>query len=705
MAYLAFLDKSLVFFKNLFIKPKSLLFVSLAVFFIFGFNHLANFISADEHFWLPNSGSERIADYWEAIGKGDWKDTRVNDKPGITLAWTSGIAMLFDDAKTQIVASDHTFKQFDPAETKKINFLYRLPILILSGLFSLFFFWIIKKITEDEWVALMSATGILLSPVLLGISQIVNPDSLFWIFGAASFFSFYAWLQKGEKKLAIFSSLFLGLALASKYVSVIFFPFFFFMLVAYFFFNYEPWQARPDEFSKIILKKCLAYIGVIAGGMLLFAILMPASFVEPKVFYAGTIGFPGMQPIFWSAMALNILIILDSLFFKSRFLRFLFEKLEIVRKHTPKIIFFILAGTATFVLINWLTRQGIVELSGVSFDTKTKDSFSHLPYLTRYASEFVPLIFSLTPIALFSLIYLWIKGIFKKLPHAPFVFILSTFYLIFYAAVIEQGLLVTVRYSIILFPLSAVLSAIAILDFFRSDWDKKARQALLVFSAVFSITLVWQILNLVQFYLLSVNAQKNFIKFVYRTETSNILFIAAAGVLTFVIYQYFPREKIKKISSIGIYAGTIILSVFSLWLISPFYFSYTSELLPKNYIISGAWGYGGYEAAEQLNRLPDAEKLTVWADAYGFCEFFKGKCIHKAKVNTTKYPIDYYFQSLQSTLPMNFPHPMETHSFWSIYVDGRTKSYVKLYKAKPGENAPDPSINLNEEKIEDETDE
>jgi hypothetical protein len=125
------------------------------------------------------------------------------------------------------------------------------------------------------------------------------------------------------------------------------------------------------------------------------------------------------------------------------------------------------------------------------------------------------------------------------------------------------------------------------------------------------------------------------------------------------------------------------LNVFSIFLISPFYFSYTSELLPKNYIINGAWGYGGYEAAQYLNSLPNAKDTTVWVDSYGLCEFFVGKCIHKAKVDTTKYKIDYYFESLQSTVPMNFSHPMEDNSTWSLLIDNRPKSFLKISKALP----------------------
>ncbi len=208
--------------KNEKLLVRFLLSISIVIYFVFGFYHLANFISADEHFWLPNSGSERIQDYWKAISEKKWENTRINDKPGITLAYTSGIAMLFEkNPKEQLISNGGTVKLFNSEITKRINFLYRLPILLISGFFSLFFFWIIRKITDSNWAALFSATGILLSPVLLGMSQIVNPDSLFWIFASASMFSFFAFLQHGQKKLAVLSSIFLGFGLASKYVSVI----------------------------------------------------------------------------------------------------------------------------------------------------------------------------------------------------------------------------------------------------------------------------------------------------------------------------------------------------------------------------------------------------------------------------------------------------------------------------------------------------
>jgi 4-amino-4-deoxy-L-arabinose transferase-like glycosyltransferase len=663
--------------------------ITLLIYFIFSFNHLGDFISADEHFWLPNSGSERIQDYWKAVGDQKWKNTRINDKPGITLAYTSGIALLFDhNLKSQIIKKDGTVTVFNPEKTKQINVEFRLPIVLLTGFFSLFFFWIIRKITDDEWIALFSVAGMLLSPVLLGMSQIVNPDSLFWIFASASIFSFFAFLLHSGKKLGILASVFLGLGLASKYVSVILFPFFFFTILVYYFFEYEKWQTMPKEFAAMVKKNALSYVAILAGSMLIFAILMPASFVEPDVFYAGTIGFPGMQTIFWSIMLLNVLFFIDAWLFSSRFLRYLLEKLQPLKKILPKLLYLLLAGTMIFILFNWLTRNSIINLSNIPFNLKRNDSFSEMAYYKRFIMEFLPLTFSLTPVVMFSLLFFWIVSFFEDVKNKTFGFVLSAFFLIFMIAVIKEGLLITVRYSIILFPLSAVLAAMAIRHLFSSPIGKKTR---LVFLALLcSVLLLW----------ISALAQQNyfpgikntFVEHVYNKWYSIIAWTLMILLAVRILFRYLPWARFSHIPRAYIFSTFVLCNVVSILLIAPFYFSYTSDLLPKNYIINGAWGYGGYEAAQYMNALPDAKKLTLWTDVYGVCEFFVGSCIHKAKVDTSKYKIDYYFRSLQSTIPLNFSHPMEAKPVWSEHIDGRSKSFMKLNKAKP-DGAVDDSVN------------
>jgi len=299
-------------------QPKYLLVIPLAIFFIFGLYNISNYITADEHFWLFNVDDDRVNQYWNAILEGNWKNTRINDKPGITLAYTSGVALLFQKSlENQVVFNDDIVKVYDPEVTKRINFLFRLPILIISGLSALMFFWLIKKITDNDWIALFASTLILLSPVLLGMSQIVNPDSLFWIFSSLSILTFFSLLKNRKKKFVVLTGIFFGLAMASKYVSLILVPFYFFMILAYYLVN---WERLSDEkgFGKLISINIGYYWAILVGGIVLFSLLMPAVFVKPDFLYSGTIGFSGMKAALIFLIPLNLILLADNLFFNSR---------------------------------------------------------------------------------------------------------------------------------------------------------------------------------------------------------------------------------------------------------------------------------------------------------------------------------------------------------------------------------------------------
>ncbi|MDD3888173.1 MAG: glycosyltransferase family 39 protein [Patescibacteria group bacterium] len=71
----------------------------------------------------------------------------------------------------------------------------------------------------------------------------------------------------------------------------------------------------------------------------------------------------------------------------------------------------------------------------------------------------------------------------------------------------------------------------------------------------------------------------------------------------------------------------VVLTTISLGLLiqkTPFYLHYSNILNTQSIVISEAWGFGGYELAQQLNSLPNAQNLTVWSDREGFNEFFVG---------------------------------------------------------------------------------
>ena len=77
-------------------------------------------------------------------------------------------------------------------------------------------------------------------------------------------------------------------------------------------------------------------------------------------------------------------------------------------------------------------------------------------------------------------------------------------------------------------------------------------------------------------------------------------------------------------------SGVAVATVVSFALVIPFapyYLFYNNHLLPKGKLVFDGWGLGGYEAAQFLNKLPDAKKLTVYASYPGFSGFFKGQSL------------------------------------------------------------------------------
>jgi 4-amino-4-deoxy-L-arabinose transferase-like glycosyltransferase len=591
-----------------------LFFISLTLYFSFGFYHIAKFETADEHYWLYDPTVGRIHDYWNAIALKDWPRTRINDKPGVTLAYISGIGIFFeDDLHKRTIKPDGQENVFSSLETEKINMAFRLPILIFNGLFSLFLFWAIKRLTKNKWLALTAVILILLNPIIIGISQIVNPDSLLWIFSFSSLISLLNYLKYREKKDAVLSSLLFGFSLLSKYSAVIFIPFFFMLVLV----NLLQEKDRLS-FAKKTKENILAYFIILLGSFFVFAALMPAVILKPSFFYYGTIGFKGMAPIFWSIVTICFLAYADAHFLKSKIIFQMSRWINAIFPFIIKAVFFILSALFCLIIANWSIGNNVLDIKGINFDAGHSYPFRRQDFLDKLFLEIYPLVFSLTPLVLLSITALWIKGIFGKLKYPLLVFSLSSFLIVFYSAVLKQDLLVNIRYSVMLYPILMLVAAFSIDEFIF----KKIRE-----SNKFIVVLI-----------------------------------------------------------------IISLSGLSLWLIKPYYFNYTSDLLPKDKIITGAWGYGGYEAAQFLNALPDSKNLKVWSDYWGVCYFFDGTCIQASGYNnyigkSEENTIDYYVMTRRGEITNNktwsmLQKDLVREPVWSLNIDDRPKNFIRIYKGK-----------------------
>ncbi|HEX8974712.1 MAG TPA: phospholipid carrier-dependent glycosyltransferase [Patescibacteria group bacterium] len=470
--------------------------IPISIYFYFALQHLTQFETADEHLWISNLYTGRIQQYWNAINQKDWPETKINDKPGVTLALISGIGMRWEsNVQNKIVDKENLFTVYNPEKTQETYRLYRLPIVIANGIMGLFFFLALWRLTRKHWLSLAAAGLIVVSPTLIGISQIINPDAFLWTFSFAAILSFMLFLQDRKWWASIIdcllAAIFLGLAFLSKYVALVFFPFFLAMMLWYLFYNRDE-LVESGVFRKKAIFASIGYSLVIAGAVGTFALLMPAALVDNKTLLKFLFRFAQMKEILIICGAIDAFVLLDAVLIKSWIVKFLSKQLRFLRLILPKIFYAGMFIWFTLVLLNWGTDRNFLDVPIFSMVKGSDEIFKHANLFQKMILESKALVFSLTPIALFLMLFLWAKSIVRKSHFDDLVFLLTTVFFVFYFAVIQQKLLVNIRYSIVLYPIAFSLAGIG---FYELTKSLKHRYVLPLFLIVFaaSIYSIWQI--------------------------------------------------------------------------------------------------------------------------------------------------------------------------------------------------------------------
>ncbi len=175
-----------------------------------------------------------------------------------------------------------------------------------------------------------------------------------------------------------------------------------------------------------------------------------------------------------------------------------------------------------------------------------------------------------------------------------------------------------------------------------------------------------------------------------------IAFLSACGLWESVQFLKKKWSRWTVLNTTNVTLLLILISSISLLNSRPFYFNYTNPLLPKQSLISDAWGYGGYEAAQYLNALPEAKNLLVWTDYEGVCEFFVGKCMVKQYKYSSKQPIDYAVVTRRGGILYNPNHSRwtkpgnlsmkqaydEQQPDWQLAIHDRPGNFIKVVKVK-----------------------
>lgn len=604
----------------LFKKHRSsvLLVIILTAYFFFGLQHIGSFITADEHYWVE----ERIPRYFDAWSELDIRKTDINDKPGVSLALVSGPTLLLHDDTTLSCQEDEGwFTGCDPEETSWLYASFRLPILIVNALFLVLIFFSVQAFAGRNIAA--ATTGFTaLSPHLLGLSQIVNPDSLLWSSGSAALFAFFAFLKTGRRSFAIWTVVALTLALLSKYTAIMIVFFLPIIVLGAFILDRSFSPLRPRA-------QLASLLAISATPFLLFALFVPELVVPAATKFREnflTAGTDSWLPWVGYAMLLPATAVILLLRIPEKYHR-IASRLSI-RALQLLIGAFLLAGFALVIARYVLPAWDIFVL--LPFDIK--DITNARYYLDRTLSPFEiaalelhPLIFALPTVVLFLAWYAIGKSLFSVAPYRLPIILLTAFSISYLVAFGFSNALTTPRYIAFLFPLFSFFAAVGLAELIAS-----------------------------------------------------------------------LRKRIPSLPYPAIAAFIAIAALGSVFSSKPFYANFDNMLLPEDSILSHAWGYGGYEAAEYLNALPDAKHLTVWSDYYGVCEFFVGRCVTAYTFDPNEIRPDYYVLTRRGQIRympradrweelsglIAYRYYDRTDAAFSLDINGQKDNFVKVFKVR-----------------------
>lgn len=543
--------------------------------FYFGFPRLEKFSGVDEPYW----SYDRVPKFWNAIKTMQWKKTNLCDKPGIVIAMVSGAGLPFDGEDYDSIKKLRKlrYEPKSPEEIQRIENLYfhlRLPVFLFTLAVLPLFYLLIKKLLGYN-TAVFAVIFMGLSPILLGISLIINSDAMLWILTGLSTLSLFVFLENNERKFLILSGFLLGLSVITKYVANVLFVYFFLVFLMEYFLH-----ARQKMEVRAYLKQALInYLILFATAIASAFVFFPATWVKISALINATVGndvFSSTWPLFAGIIGF---FALDTYIFKTKFSTIIFGFFAKYRNILLKIVGGIFLALTAVVFLHVYAGINIYDIQGLIASPKgigpgnLAQKFSGAIVADTYS-----LIFSISPLVLFFFLFA-ISSLFrdkKELDRGSItIFYALVFILIFYLGSALNEVTTTVRYQIMTYPLVFVLAAIG-------------------------------------------------------------------------ISRFLEIKKIKSlIPNYAAFAITFVLLISSLFLVKPNFLAYASEILPNSFIVNlKGMGEGSYEAANYLNRLPDAHNMIIWSDKGAVCERFVGKCFIDFKKKTfSENNIDYFVLS------------------------------------------------------------
>jgi len=448
--------------------------------FYFGFQRLENFSGVDEPYW----SYDRVPKFWKNVKEKDWGHTNISDKPGIPLAIVSGAGLPFIDKNPKTYKplryEPKTFGQLK--EIRDMYFYLRLPVFLFTLAVLPLFYFLIKKLLNKS-VARFSLLFIGLSPILLGMSLIINSDSMLWILAGLSTLSLFVYLKDNEKKFLVLSGFFLGLSVITKYVANILFVYFFLIfLLEYIFYAH---QKLP--IAKYLRSALWSYAILFLMAMATAFVFFPATWVNFHALIKATIGnkvFSSTWPLFAGIIGLAAI---DTFIFKARFSTIVFGFFAKYRKAIAKTAGAMFLLFSALVFLHVYAHVTIFDLQKIISSPKGIGSGNILQkYGGAISADLYTLLFSVSPLVVLSVLFA-VSGIFRKKDlkrESITVVYILIFIFIFYLGAASNKVIAIVRYQIMVYPLFFIVAAIGISRFLKKEKIKKYVPLLTAYVAV-----------------------------------------------------------------------------------------------------------------------------------------------------------------------------------------------------------------------------
>jgi len=463
----------------------SLFLVIIVSSFYFGFHRLGNFSGVDEPYWSYG----RVPNFWQAIHDMKWKKTNICDKPGIPLAIVSGAGLPF------IGGNPKYYQQFRYVPKtgeqlqmiRNIYFWLRLPVFLFTLAVLPLFYFLIKKLL-GKTTARFALLFIGLSPILLGISLIINSDAMLWILSALSTLSLFVFFKNSEKKYLVLAGFFLGLSVITKYVANILFVYFFLL----FFLEYIFFVHQKIPIAKYLKQALANYLILTATAVATAFAFFPATWVKFSALVNATFGnevFSSTWPLFAGIIGLAAV---DTFVFKAKFSAIIFGFFAKYRGVIAKSVAGLFLLFSVFVFLHIYVHFSVFDLQAIIASPKGIGEGNILQkYGGAITADVYSLLFCVSPLILILILFAAGNILKKKeIKRDTIIAVYILFFIfIYYLGSAVNSVITTVRYQIMVYPLIFVLAAIGISRLIEIEKIKKNISLLAIYAVVVMILL------------------------------------------------------------------------------------------------------------------------------------------------------------------------------------------------------------------------